>query len=149
VNKECISLLPRTVLRYTSGFNVSARTHHCHLSRLSACLYPLGFHINVEGRKVLRFSRNQRVESQGEGVSKSFRTESITKYTLTIINTREERTQRIMETKLTRLTHKIAIQLHLVAESLPFAVLAPGGQSGNFWIYHIWLVAEIILNKNS
>jgi len=39
-----------------------------------------------------------------------------------------------MATKLTRLTHKIATQLHLVAESLSFAVLAPEGQSGNFWI---------------
>jgi hypothetical protein len=52
-----------------------------------------------------------------EGVSKRFRTESITKYTLTIINTRWEATQRVMMAKLTRLTHKIAIQLHLVAES--------------------------------
>jgi hypothetical protein len=41
-----------------------------------------------------------------------------------------------MAAKLTRLTHKIAIQLHLVAESCTFAVLAPpGGQSGNFWIH--------------
>jgi hypothetical protein len=32
-------------------------------------------------------------------------------------NTRWEATQRVMATKLTRLTHKIAIQLHLVAES--------------------------------
>jgi hypothetical protein len=52
-----------------------------------------------------------------ESVSKSFRTESITKYTLTTINTRWEATQRVMAVKLTRLTHKIAIQLHLVAES--------------------------------
>jgi len=37
-----------------------------------------------------------------------------------------------MVAKLTRLTHKIAIQLHLVAESCTFAVFAPGGQSGNF-----------------
>jgi hypothetical protein len=51
-----------------------------------------------------------------EGVSKSFRTESITKYTLTTINTPWEATQRVMVAKLTRLTHKIAIQLHLVAE---------------------------------
>jgi hypothetical protein len=36
---------------------------------------------------------------------------------LTTINTRLEATQRVMATKLTRLTHKIAIQLHLVAES--------------------------------
>jgi hypothetical protein len=38
------------------------------------------------------------------------------------------RIQRVMEAKLTRLTHKIAIQLHLEAENLPFAVLVPGGQ---------------------
>jgi hypothetical protein len=52
-----------------------------------------------------------------ESVPKSFRTESITKYTLTTINTRWEETQRVMSAKLTRLTHKAAIQLHLVAES--------------------------------
>jgi hypothetical protein len=40
-----------------------------------------------------------------------------------------------MAAKLTRLTHKIAIQLHLVADSCIIAVLAPGGQSGNFWIH--------------
>jgi hypothetical protein len=39
-----------------------------------------------------------------------------------------------MATKLTRLTHKIAIQLHLVAKSSTVCVLAPGGQSGYFWI---------------
>jgi len=38
-----------------------------------------------------------------------------------------------MTAKLTTLTYKIAIQLHLVT-AIPFAVLAPGGQSGNFWI---------------
>jgi hypothetical protein len=52
-----------------------------------------------------------------EAVSISFRTKSITKYTLTTINTRWEATQRVMTAKLTRLTHKTAIQLHLVAES--------------------------------
>jgi uncharacterized pyridoxal phosphate-containing UPF0001 family protein len=67
-----------------------------------------------------------------KSVSKSFRTESITKYMLTTINTRSEATQKVMAAKLTRLTDKIAIQLHLVAQSLPFAVLVPGGQSGNF-----------------
>jgi hypothetical protein len=41
----------------------------------------------------------------------------VTKYTLTTINTRWEATQRVMAAKLTRLTHKIAIQLHLVAEN--------------------------------
>jgi hypothetical protein len=41
----------------------------------------------------------------------------ITKYTLTIINTRWEAIQRVMAAKLTRLTHNIAIHLYLVAES--------------------------------
>jgi hypothetical protein len=50
------------------------------------------------------------------GLSKSFRTEWITKYTLATINIRWEATQRVMAAKLTRLTHKIAIQLHLLAE---------------------------------
>jgi len=40
-----------------------------------------------------------------------------------------------MAAKLTILTHKIAIQLHIVAVNLSFTVLAPGSQSGNFWIY--------------
>jgi hypothetical protein len=52
-----------------------------------------------------------------EGVSKSIRTESITKYTLTTINTRLEAAQRAMAVKLTKLTLRIAIQLHLVAGS--------------------------------
>jgi hypothetical protein len=41
----------------------------------------------------------------------------ITKYTPTTINTRWEATQRVMAAKLGRVTHKIATQLHLVAES--------------------------------
>jgi hypothetical protein len=51
-----------------------------------------------------------------EGVSKISRTELITKCTLTTINTLWEATQRVMAVKLTRLTHKIAIQPHLVAD---------------------------------
>jgi hypothetical protein len=43
--------------------------------------------------------------------------QKITKYTLTTINSRWEATQRVMAAKLTRLTHEIAIQLHVVAES--------------------------------
>jgi hypothetical protein len=42
--------------------------------------------------------------------------------------------QRVMAARLTTLTHRLAIQLHLVAESCT-AVLAPGGQSENFWIH--------------
>jgi hypothetical protein len=50
------------------------------------------------------------------GVCKSSRTESITNYTLTTINTSWEPIQRVITAKFTRLAHKIAIQLHLVAE---------------------------------
>jgi hypothetical protein len=57
------------------------------------------------------------LQSFYEGVSKRFRTESITKYTLTTINTRWEATQRVMEAKFTTVIRKIAIQLRLVAES--------------------------------
>jgi hypothetical protein len=49
-----------------------------------------------------------------EGVSQSFRTESITKSTT---NTCSEATLRVTAAKLTRLTHKIAIQLYLVVQS--------------------------------
>jgi hypothetical protein len=42
------------------------------------------------------------------------------------------RSNTVMVAKLTRLTHEIAVQLQKV---VPFAVLAPGGQSGNFWIH--------------
>jgi len=35
----------------------------------------------------------------------------------------------------TRLTHKIAIQLTPNSRSVPFAVLAASGQSGDFWIH--------------
>jgi len=40
-----------------------------------------------------------------------------------------------MAAKLTRLTHKVATQLHLEAERCTITVLAPGGQSRNFWIH--------------
>jgi hypothetical protein len=43
-----------------------------------------------------------------KGVSESYRTESVRKYKLTF---------RLIAEKLTRLTHKIVIQLHLLAES--------------------------------
>jgi len=63
-----------------------------------------------------------------EGVSKSFRSQPITKLTTT--NTCWEATRRVMSSKLTRLTHKTVIQLHLVAESCTIC-----SQSGNVWIH--------------
>jgi hypothetical protein len=85
-----------------------------------------------------------------EGVSKSFRTESITKSTTTT-NTRWEVTHRFLAAKLTRLTHKIAIQLHLVAESCTICNSAPGGQYGNFGIHPRIKGSESVnyLSKNS
>jgi hypothetical protein len=52
-----------------------------------------------------------------EEVSKSFRTRSITKWTTITRYTHWEATQRVVVAKLTRMTHKIVIQSHLVAES--------------------------------
>jgi hypothetical protein len=52
------------------------------------------------------------------GVKRSVReAESIRNYMLTFVIARRVATQRVMAAKLTRLTHKIAIHLHLVAES--------------------------------
>jgi hypothetical protein len=51
-----------------------------------------------------------------EGVSKIFLSLKRNKQTTTI-STPWEATQRVMATKLTRLTHKISIQMHLVTES--------------------------------
>jgi hypothetical protein len=70
-----------------------------------------------------------------EGVSKSFRTESITKYRFTTINTRWEATQSVMAAKLTRLTHKMAIQLHLVAESYTICSSRSRRPVRNVWIH--------------
>jgi hypothetical protein len=57
--------------------------------------------------------RTEPPNAENEGVSRSFRTESIT-----INNNKHslKTKQRIMAAKLTRTTHKISIQLHLVAE---------------------------------
>jgi hypothetical protein len=69
-----------------------------------------------------------------EGVSESFRTEPIMKYTLTTINARWEAAQRVGAAKLTRLTHRITTQLHLVAET--WTVCSSGSRRPvrNFWI---------------
>jgi hypothetical protein len=74
-------------------------------------------------------------QSKYEGTSKSFRTESITKKITTTINTRREATQRIMAAKLTRLTHKIAIQLLLVAESCTIYSYRSRRPVREFWIH--------------
>jgi hypothetical protein len=52
-----------------------------------------------------------------DGVSKSFRTDDNEINAFAFGITRWEATQKVMAAKLTRLTHKIAIKLHLVAES--------------------------------
>jgi hypothetical protein len=50
-------------------------------------------------------------------VSKNFRTELMKKYTLIFGITRCWPLERVIAVRVTRLTHKIAIQLHLMAES--------------------------------
>jgi hypothetical protein len=84
----------------SAEFTFIAGRHHTPLEETNLCVATeWTAHVQVYG-----------------AVSKSFRTESITKYMLTKINTREA-TQRVMPTKLTRPTHKIAIQLHPVVEN--------------------------------
>jgi hypothetical protein len=83
-----------------------------------------------------------------DGTSKSFRTESITKWTTTT-NTRWEATQRVMAAKLTRLIHKIEIQVRLVVESCiicssrsrrPVRKLLDTSSYLWLWISHFWIV---------
>jgi hypothetical protein len=80
-----------------------------------SCLTP------VWKKKKINYNSNRKMQrrwmKEHESVFKCFRTESITKYTLTTVNTRWEATQRVMAAKLTRLTHNMVTQLHLVAES--------------------------------
>jgi hypothetical protein len=62
-------------------------------------------------------------------------------------STRWEVTQRVMAAKLIRLAHKTAIQVHLLT-AVPFAVLAPGGHSGNFWIHiRMYCVQGLVMLK--
>jgi hypothetical protein len=63
------------------------------------------------------YSKFHRILSQYGGVCESFRTELITKYRLTTIHTHWEATYVVMAEKLTKLTHKMATQLYLVADS--------------------------------
>jgi len=51
--------------------------------------------------------------------------------------------QRVMAAKLTRLTHKVAIW----QSAISFAVLAPGGKSGNFWIHN--RISQLTNHNNS
>jgi len=70
-----------------------------------------GLHISMSQWQTKQF------QDTYEAVYKIFRTELIKNYTLTTINRRWEATQRVTAAKLTRLTHKISIQLHIVARS--------------------------------
>jgi len=91
------------------------------------------------------------------GCIQKFPDRVIRKYTLITINARWKATQRIMVAKLTRLTHKIVIQLYPVQRVLPFAVLASGGHSGNFWIrprkscsfLGFWILSYLSMTFNS
>jgi hypothetical protein len=85
------------------------------MDRYGAACYRMKQGTRFDSRKILILLTIE--NTWNEGVSKSFRTESIRKYKLTTTSTLWEATQRVMAAKLTRMTYKIAIQLHLVAES--------------------------------
>jgi len=74
---------------------------------------------------------------QYERASKSFRTEPIMKYTLTFDSTRFCSLQRVMVAKLARLTHKIAIQLHLVAKSCTICSTRSRRPVRKLWLHPI------------
>jgi hypothetical protein len=64
----------------------------------------------------------------------------ITKYMLTTINSHWETTQRVKTAKLTRLTHKIAVQLHLVAES---CTICSSHSRWLVWKLFLWTLRSI------
>jgi hypothetical protein len=100
-------------------------------NRAQACAHgflrhsPEKFNSYSAGQEILRFYE-----------AKRYRTESITKQT-TIINNRWEAIQMVMaaKLKLTRLSHKIAIQVHIVAESCTICRSRSRRSCGNFWIH--------------
>jgi hypothetical protein len=126
-NLYCLPPLPQKLRTSTDSLSLHIHTGHVHilvtLYKLTFERYPIRYltemfrgiphSLQANAGEV---PSNKPSRAVYVGVSKSFRTESITKYMLTTINTRWEATKRVMATKLTRLTHKIAIQLHLVAE---------------------------------
>jgi hypothetical protein len=69
-----------------------------------------------------------------EDVSKTFRTESINEINNNKHSVRSN-IQRVMAAKLTKVTHKIAIQLHLVAESCTICSSRSRQPAGNFLIH--------------
>jgi hypothetical protein len=96
---------------------LSASQELCSMKLLQLCFLSIDTFVNRLLYDVFWRLTHTHTHTHTDCVSKSFRTESITKYTLTTINTRREATQRVVAAKLTRLIHKIAIQLHLVLES--------------------------------
>jgi hypothetical protein len=74
-------------------------------------------HSNASHRRAQHTHTHTHKMRTYECESKNFRTESVTKCMLTTINTRWEETQMDMVAKLFRLTHKLVVQLHLVARN--------------------------------
>jgi hypothetical protein len=75
------------------------------------------FHNHRTHHTVVRGTHTQHGFFTYEGVSTSFRTDSITKiHSYNNKHSLRSNTKRVTAAKLTRLTHKIAIQLHLAAE---------------------------------
>jgi hypothetical protein len=126
---------PKTIATPTVGclwlFSQYIPSYPAYIKADSSILYPMMLHVLVTGTQLFyQLSHDNEIDINNktsilnslcgniwEGVFKSFRNESISKYTLTAIKTRWEATQRVMAAKLTRLTHKIGMKLHVVAES--------------------------------
>jgi hypothetical protein len=67
---------------------------------------------------------------------------------ITTTNTRWEATQRVMAAKLTRLTHKIVIQQHLVAESCTICSSRSRRPTSSYLIY-LWDTTCMPLNRGA
>jgi hypothetical protein len=85
---------------------------------------------------------------QHEGVSKSFRAETITKYMLTTINSRWEAKQKVMAGKLTRITHRIVLGLQLVADSCTICSSRSRRPVRKLWIHPQTLLESIWVYEN-
>jgi hypothetical protein len=92
-----------------SSFEVSRLKFCVHFSSLSCVIHPPSNYVLY----CLSFRTIECIR----GYIQTFPDWVIKKCTLTTINTSWETIQRVMAAKLTRLTHKIATQPHLVAES--------------------------------
>jgi hypothetical protein len=143
-----VSFSIRTLLHAVSFLSIILNTFHVTHSELH--VQPIAIPVNFLPRnnwksavEVTHFIVLQWLASFSfciyEGVFKLSGLSHNEIYTLTTISTRWETTQRVTAAKLTRLTHKIAIQLHLVAESRPICSSRSRRPARNFLHTHSYM----------